>query len=114
MSKTTPLIAQDVRTGLLCGAPLVAVMRRSAAASASSVLFLDLRNHWEAVLEFILVSAREQGCQIPEALRPASFRVISVEENHEVIGDEVGSGLCRLYLLNEGFMHFVPLIRRRR
>ena len=75
--------------------------------------FLDLRNHWEAVVDLILESARAQGCSLPDHLSAASFQVISVEENARVIGDQVGSGPVVLHILNEGFLHFVPLIRRR-
>ena len=75
--------------------------------------FLDLRNHWEAIIELLLLSARAQGSYIPDAIRPASFRIISVQEGRQVIGDEVGTGHYRLYILNESFLHFVPLIRRR-
>ena len=75
--------------------------------------FLDLRNHWEAVVQLILESARAQGCALPRHMSADSFEVISVEEQRRVIGDQVGSGPVSLYLLNEGFLHFVPLIRLR-
>ena len=74
---------------------------------------MDLRNHWEAVVQLLLQSARAQGCVLPVHLSADSFQVISVEERNRVIGDQVGYGLVTLYLLNEGFLHFVPLIRLR-
>ena len=75
--------------------------------------FLDLRNHWEAVVDLILESARAQGCNLPDYLSAASFQVVCVEENARVIGDRVGSGPVLLHILNEGFLYYVPLIRRR-
>ena len=75
--------------------------------------FLDLRNHWEAVVDLILASARFQGCLLPADLSAASFRVISIQENARVIGDHVGTGRFELYIMNQGFLHFIPLIPRR-
>ena len=66
--------------------------------------FLDLRNHWEDVVELILTSARALGCQLDDTLQPASFRITSVKERREVIGDDVGAGRHRLFTLNEDFL----------
>ena len=74
--------------------------------------FLDLRNHWEAVVDLILMNARAQGCMLPDDVSAASFQIISVQEDAQVVGDHVGTGPFHLYLLNQGFLHFLPLIRR--
>ena len=81
--------------------------------AVTQINFLDLRNHWEAVIDLILDSARAQGCLLPDHLCSASFQIISAEENAKVIGDHVGAGPVVLHILNQGFLHFVPLIRCR-
>ena len=65
------------------------------------------------MVDLILASARYQGCVLDASLCAGSFQIVSVENNSRVIGDRVGSGPYVLYLLNEGFLHFVPLIRLR-
>ena len=65
------------------------------------------------MVDLILASARDQGSILHASLCAESFQIVSVEENARVIGDRVGSGPYVLHLLNEGFLHFVPLIRLR-
>ena len=40
------------------------------------------------------------------------FRVVCVEERMSVVGDANGDGPVSLHLLNEEFLHYVPLLRR--
>ena len=81
--------------------------------AVSPNLYLDLRPHWAAIVELLAIGA--QGMQLdPEHLiRPENFRITCVAEQQQIVGDEVGSGHIHLYILNEEFRHFVPLLRRR-
>ena len=73
--------------------------------------YLDLRSHWEAILELLGTSAQAMGLDPQHLVRPETFRITCIEERKQVVGDEVGSGRIRLYVLNEDFRHFVPLLR---
>ena len=72
--------------------------------------FLDLRSHWEHIVSLIGQSAESLGCARGSEIRPESFRITCVEEGREVIGDVVGEGRTELFILNERFLHFVPLL----
>ena len=58
-------------------------------------------------------SARSMGLDAEGHIRAETFRVVCVEETRAVIGDADGTGPLELHLLNEGFRHYVPLLRRR-
>ena len=74
--------------------------------------YLDFRNHWEAVIQLIADSARQNECGHPD-IRPEKFQCICVEEMNSTIGDVLGAGELKLYLCNEGLRHYVPLIELR-
>ena len=75
--------------------------------------FLDLRRHWRETVDLIGESARSMGLDTGNRIRANTFRVVCIEENRSVVGDADGDGPVALHLLNEGFLHYVPLIRRR-
>ena len=76
--------------------------------------FLDMRPHWRDVISLIGESAERLGIAEGRRIRPEAYRFVAVHEEREVIGDVVGEGPTELFILNEGFLHFVPLLRDRR
>ena len=91
---------------------LLRVFPRVGASAVTSRNYLDLHSHWPAILRFLGVRARELGCDPDNVIRPSSFRVVCVEESMRIVGEEYGTGPITLYLLNESFQHFAPLIER--
>ena len=75
--------------------------------------FLDLRRHWRETVDLIGESARSMGPDTDNRICAEPFHVVCVEENRSVVGDADGDGPVAVHLLNEGFLHYVPLIRRR-
>ena len=75
--------------------------------------FLDLRRHWRDTVDLIGASARSMGLDTDNRIRAETFRVVCIEENRSVVGDADGDGPVAVHLLNEGFLHYRPLLRRR-
>ena len=65
------------------------------------------------MVELIGISGREQGFDEEQRIRPETFSVICIQEEQEIVGDEDGVGPLRLYIMNQDFRHFVPLLRMR-
>ena len=76
---------------------------------------LELRPHCASVIDLIGISARAQGLDPDDRIHAENFSVTCVAEHLGRVGDVVGEGPERtsLYILNEGLLHFVPLIRDR-
>ncbi len=75
--------------------------------------FLDLRMHGAAIVNLIGESARWEGLDTQGQIHAHTFTVVCVEESLGLLGDVVGTGPLKLYLLNEGFHHYVPLLPQR-
>ena len=75
--------------------------------------YLDLRNHWRSIIDLIGTSARAHGCDPGNQLTAANFNVTAVLEETSRVVEVDGEGPVALFLLNEGNMHFVPLLRNR-
>ena len=75
--------------------------------------YLDFRPHWQTVVELIGISGREHGFDEEQRIRPETFSVICIQQEQKIVGDEDGVGPVRLYIMNQGFRHFVPLLRMR-
>ena len=77
--------------------------------------FLDFRPHGASVIDLIGMSARAEGLDPQGRIRADRFSVTCVAEDLGRVGDVVGEepGRTSLYILNEGLLHFVPLIRDR-
>ena len=73
--------------------------------------FLDLRNHWDKIIDLIGVSARRKRHDRLVEIYAGHFRVTCVLEDARRVVEEVGEGDIDLFMLNEGNYHFVPLLR---
>ena len=73
--------------------------------------FLDLRNHWRSIVDLIGMSARENDCDPHRRIVAANFNVTAVLEESQRVVEVDGEGLIPLFILNQGNMHFVPLLR---
>ena len=75
--------------------------------------YLDLGEHWEAVVDLLGRSARQYGCDVHNRIHHRFFQIHCVDERSATLGSCEGDGSTKIYILNEGRAHFVPLIRRR-
>ena len=75
--------------------------------------YLDLRNHWESIIDLIGVSARAHACDPENQIYATNFNVTAVLEQTSRVVEKDGDGPLALFILNEGNMHFVPLLRNR-
>ena len=75
--------------------------------------FLDLRNHWRAVVDLLGISARDHGYDQAVQIRSQNFNVTAVLEDTRRVVEQDGDGPIGLYILKEGNSHFVPLLRNR-
>ena len=75
--------------------------------------YLDLRNHWRSIIDLIGISARANQCDPRRDIMAANFRITSVSQQHRVVAEEDGDGFYQLFTLNEGNLHFVPLLKYR-
>ena len=75
--------------------------------------YLDLRNHWRAVVDLLGISARDHGYDQAVQIRSQNFNVTAVLEDTSRVVEQDGDGPIGLYILNEGNSHFVPLLRNR-
>ena len=73
--------------------------------------FLDLRNHWQSIVDLIGISARREGCDPAGHISAANFNVTAVLEDSRRVVEVDGEGPIPLFILNEGNAHFVPLLR---
>ena len=73
--------------------------------------YLDLTEHWKAIIDLISQSARLNGCDPLRKFSHTSFQIICIDEIIRTVGTCEGDGPTKLYILNEGRRHFVPLIR---
>ena len=71
--------------------------------------FLDLGEHWKAVIDLIGENVRQQGSDIAAEIRHENFKIFCIEEQNQVLGSVEGIGPKELYILNERHCHFVPL-----
>ena len=81
-------------------------------ATVTDANFLDLGEHWKAVIDLLGVSARNHGCDLQNQIHHRFFQIHCVDERTKTLGSCEGDGAVKLYILNEGGNHFVPLIRR--
>ena len=75
--------------------------------------FLDLRNHWRSIVDLIGMSARENDCDPHRRIVAANFNVTAVLEESRPVVEVDGEGPIPSFILNQGNMHFVPLLRNR-
>ena len=75
--------------------------------------FLDLKEHWAAVIDLIGECARVQGLEYHELIRASNFTVVGVSQDEKRIVATEGSGSMPLFVLNQSQCHFVPLLRLR-
>ena len=73
--------------------------------------FLDLRNHWDKIIDLIGVSARRKRHDRLVEIYAGNFCITCVLEDARRVVEEVGLGDIDLFMLNEGNYHFVPLLR---
>ena len=77
--------------------------------------YLDLGEHWKAVIDLLDLlgrSARQYGCDVHNRIHHRFFQIHCVDERSATLGFYEGDGSTKIYILNEGRAHFVPLIRR--
>ena len=75
--------------------------------------FLDLRNHWRSIVNFIGVSARQHGCDPENHIHAQNFNITAILEDTSRVVEKDGDGPVSLFTMNEGNSHFVPLLRNR-
>jgi hypothetical protein len=85
---------------------------RAGANAVNPLSYLDLFAHWEDVVRLLGEQARAMGCDAAGVIKADSFRIVCVEESSQLVGEEYGRGPRVLYLMNESFRHFVPLIEK--
>ena len=74
--------------------------------------YLDLTEHWEAIIDLISQSAQLNGCDPVRKFSHTSFQIIAIDERTRTVGTCEGDGPTKIYILNEGRRHFVPLIKK--
>jgi hypothetical protein len=75
--------------------------------------YLDLQEHWAAMIDLLGASARAQGLDQQREIRASTFTVFGVSQEEARIVAKEGSGPVVLFVLNQGQHHFVPLLRQR-
>ena len=100
-------IIPSVRRSLLDRFPRTGVD----AVTRDNFLVHDL--HWEAIVDCLGLHARDTGFDAEGRIAHTSFTLVVVSEDRSAIASIEGTGPIRLYILNQGNMHYVPLLRRR-
>ena len=72
--------------------------------------FLDLSEHWKDIVDLIGMSARARSLDTDGFVHHEMFTLTCVDEMTQTLGTVEGFGYIDLYLLNEGNLHFVPII----
>ena len=73
--------------------------------------FLDLKEHWAAVIDLIGECARARDFEDHERIRASNFIVVGISQEEKRIVAKEGSGSVPLFVLNQSQCHFVPLLR---
>ena len=100
-------IIPSVRRSLLDRFPRTGVD----AVTRDNFLVHDL--HWEAIVDCLGLHARDTGFDAEGRIAHTSFTLVVVSEDRSAIASIEGTGPIRLYILNQGNMQYVPLLRRR-
>ena len=73
--------------------------------------FLDLKEHWAAVIDLIGECVRARGFHDHERIHSSDFMVVGISQEEKRIVAMEGSGSRPLFVLNQSQCHFVPLLR---
>ena len=73
--------------------------------------FLDLKEHWAAVIDLIGECARVRGFKDHERIRASNVVIVGISQEEKRIVAKEGSGSMPLFVLNQSQCHFVPLLR---
>ena len=73
--------------------------------------FLDLKEHWAAVIDLIGECARVRGFKDHERIRASNVVIVGISQEEKRIVAKEGSGNMPLFVLNQSQCHFVPLLR---
>ena len=76
--------------------------------------YLDLKEHWAAVIDLLGQSARSNGLDEQGQIRHDAFTVVGISAEDSRIVAREGSGRIVLFVLNRGQAHFEPLLKDRR
>ena len=75
--------------------------------------FLDLKEHWAPIVDLIGESARAEGLDCDRRMRASTFTIVGISEDEGRIVAKEGCGPVLLFVMNQGHVHFVPLLRDR-
>ena len=73
--------------------------------------FLDLKEHWAAVIDLIGECARVRGFKDHERIRASNVVIVGISQEEKRIVAKEGSGNMPLFVLNQSQCHVVPLLR---